>query len=88
MFGDSWWTVRIDNPTNAVTTILAVDVKAVDTNVIGVRPGAGRAIPVITDAAVQHFLAYVRFQRRNNGCWQRRRRTPVPGAPREQGGPE
>jgi hypothetical protein len=36
MFGDSWWTVRIDNPTNAVTIILAVDVKAVDTNVIDI----------------------------------------------------
>ena len=30
MFGDSWWTVRIDNATNAVTTILAGDVKAID----------------------------------------------------------
>ena len=32
MFGDSWWTVRIDNASNVVTTILAVDVKAIDGN--------------------------------------------------------
>jgi hypothetical protein len=43
MFGDSWWTVRIDNPTNAVTTILAVDVKAVDTKVIDITDGCRRA---------------------------------------------
>jgi hypothetical protein len=32
MFGDSWWTVRIDNASNAMTTILAVDVIALDAN--------------------------------------------------------
>jgi hypothetical protein len=32
IFGDSWWTVRIDNISNAVTAILGVDVTALDTN--------------------------------------------------------
>jgi hypothetical protein len=32
MFGDSWWTVRIDNASNAMTTLLAVEVTALDTN--------------------------------------------------------
>ena len=32
MFGNAWWTVKIENISNAVATILAVDVAAVDTN--------------------------------------------------------
>lgn len=32
MFGNSWWTVKIENVSNAVATILAVDVAAVDAN--------------------------------------------------------
>jgi hypothetical protein len=32
MFGDSWWTARIDNTGSAVATILAVDVTALDMN--------------------------------------------------------
>jgi hypothetical protein len=32
MFGDSWWTVRIDNASKTMTTILAVDVTALDAN--------------------------------------------------------
>ncbi len=36
MFGESSWTVRIDNASNAVTTILAVDVTALDINGIEV----------------------------------------------------
>jgi hypothetical protein len=43
MFGDSWWTVRIDNTSNAVTTILAVDVAALDPNGIQVPDGCGQA---------------------------------------------
>lgn len=39
MIGDSWWTVRIDNTSNGVTTILAVEVAALDTNGIQVRDG-------------------------------------------------
>lgn len=37
MFGDTWWTVRIDNTSSAVTTILAVDVAAFDAD--------GRQVP-------------------------------------------
>ena len=43
MFGDSWWTVRIDNTSNAVTTILAVDVVAVDADGIQVPDGCRQA---------------------------------------------
>lgn len=32
MFGNAWWTVKIENVSNAVATILAVDVVAVDAN--------------------------------------------------------
>jgi hypothetical protein len=32
MFGDSWWTVRIDNASKTLATILAVDVTALDAN--------------------------------------------------------
>lgn len=39
MFGDTWWTVRIDNTSNAVTTILAVDVAALDAEGIEVPDG-------------------------------------------------
>ncbi len=43
IFGDSWWTVRIDNTSNAVTTILAVEVKAVDNKGFEVRDGCEQA---------------------------------------------
>lgn len=32
MFGNAWWTVKVENVSNAVATILAVDVAAVDAN--------------------------------------------------------
>jgi hypothetical protein len=32
MFGDTWWTVRIENTSNAQATLLAVDVTALDIN--------------------------------------------------------
>ena len=32
MFGDSWWTVKIDNASNAEVTILGVDIAALDAN--------------------------------------------------------
>lgn len=32
MFGNAWWTVKIENISNAVATILAVDVEAVDSS--------------------------------------------------------
>jgi hypothetical protein len=43
MFGDSWWTVRIDNASNAMTTILAVDVKGIDANGFEVADGCRQA---------------------------------------------
>ena len=42
MFGDSWWTVRIDNASNAMTTLLAVEVTALDTNGFEVTVDAGK----------------------------------------------
>ena len=39
MFGGSWWTVSIENASNAMTTILAVEVKAMDTNGLEVPDG-------------------------------------------------
>jgi hypothetical protein len=39
MFGGSWWTVGVDNASNAVTTILDVEVKAIDTNGLEVPDG-------------------------------------------------
>lgn len=32
MFGNTWWTVKIENVSNSAATILTVDVSAVDTN--------------------------------------------------------
>ena len=43
MFGDTWWTVRIDNTSNAVTTILCVDVAAVDADGVEVPDGCRQA---------------------------------------------
>jgi hypothetical protein len=43
MFGDSWWTVRIDNTSNAVTALVAVDVEAIDANGIDVPGGCVQA---------------------------------------------
>jgi hypothetical protein len=43
MFGDTWWAVRIDNASNALTTIIAVDVTAPDTNGLEVPCGCGQA---------------------------------------------
>jgi hypothetical protein len=43
MFGDSWWTVRIDNASRAVMTVLSVDVEAIDANGIAIPNGCRRA---------------------------------------------
>lgn len=43
MFGDSWWTVRIDNRSNAAATIHAVAVKAIDANGVEVPDGCAEA---------------------------------------------
>jgi hypothetical protein len=39
MFGGSWWTVGIDNASNAIATILEVEVKAIGTNGLEVPDG-------------------------------------------------
>jgi hypothetical protein len=59
MFGDSWWTVRIDNASSAVTTILAVDVVALDANDFEVAHGCSQAPPSfpIQDAIAGHFVS-------------------------------
>jgi len=48
MFGDLWWTVRVDNASNTTTSIVGVDVKALDANGFevpgGCRP-ASRNVP-------------------------------------------
>jgi hypothetical protein len=48
MFGDLWWTVRVDNAGNTVASIVTVDVKAIDANGFevpgGCRPG-NRSVP-------------------------------------------
>ena len=43
MFGDSWWIVRIDNASNALATIVAVAVTAVDTNGVEIPGGCSQA---------------------------------------------
>jgi hypothetical protein len=43
MFGDSWWAVRIDNTSNAVAALLAVDVSAIDANGFEVPGGCAQA---------------------------------------------
>jgi hypothetical protein len=43
MFGDSCWAVRIDNASSAMTTILSVDVKAIDANGVEVSDGCRQA---------------------------------------------
>jgi hypothetical protein len=43
MFGDAWWAVRIDNASNALTTILAVEVTALDTDGVEIPGGCRQA---------------------------------------------
>jgi hypothetical protein len=52
MVGDTWWAVRIDNASNAVTTILEVDVTALDVNIFEVSHGCTQAPP----SATRHLL--------------------------------
>jgi hypothetical protein len=47
MFGETWWTVRIDNASDAVATILGVDVAAFDTMGFEVPHGCSRAAGVV-----------------------------------------
>jgi hypothetical protein len=63
MFGDLWWTVRIDNASNTMTMILAVNVKAINTNGVevvgGCRP-ADRNVPF--DQAFDRAARAVQFE--------------------------
>jgi hypothetical protein len=43
MLGDSWWAVRIDNASNRVTTLLAVNVIAVDEEGVEIPKGCQQA---------------------------------------------
>ena len=43
MFGDSWWTVRIDNASRAVMTLVSIDVEAIDANGIAIPDGCRQA---------------------------------------------
>jgi hypothetical protein len=43
MFGDSWWTVRIDNASRAMMTLVSVDVEAIDANGIAIPDGCRQA---------------------------------------------
>ena len=47
MFGETWWTVRIDNASGAVITMLGVDVAALDTNGFEVPHGCSRAAGMV-----------------------------------------
>ena len=62
MLGDSWWTVKIDNASNTVTTILAVDVTAIDANGVEVPDGcrqANNTVPVdqVFDRSIRAALS-------------------------------
>ena len=71
MFGDFWWTVRIDNARNTMTTILAVTVKAIDTSGFevfgGCRP-ANRNVPF--DRAFDRAVRAGQFESLRDGPHQ------------------
>ena len=43
MFGDSWWTIKIDNASNAEVAILTIDIVALDANGIEIPNGCSPA---------------------------------------------
>jgi hypothetical protein len=62
MLGDSWWAVRIDNASNRVTTLLDVNVVAIDTDGVEVPRGCRRvskAIPAdpVVDRSIRSALS-------------------------------
>ena len=71
MFGDLWWTVRVDNAGNTMTTILAVNVKAIDTSGCevpgGCRP-ASRNVPF--DQAFDRVARAVQLESLRDGPHQ------------------
>jgi hypothetical protein len=68
MFGDVWWTVRIDNASNTMTSIVAVDVTALDSDgcevLDGCRP-ASRNVPF--DEAFDRAARTVQFGSLHDG---------------------
>jgi hypothetical protein len=71
MFGDLWWTVRVDNASNTMASIVAVDVKALDTNGFevpgGCRP-ASRNVPF--DEAFDRAVRAVQLESLRDGRHQ------------------
>lgn len=47
LLGELWWTVRIDNASSAVTTILSVDVTAIDARGVEVSGGCRQATSIM-----------------------------------------
>ncbi|MGB9307254.1 MAG: hypothetical protein WCB92_27320 [Mycobacterium sp.] len=67
MFGDSWWTVRIDNASNAMATIVGVAVTAWDTNGFEITGGyrqANDGVPF--DQAFERAVSAARSESRKD----------------------
>jgi hypothetical protein len=56
-FGDSWWAVRIDNASNAIATILAVDVTALDVDGFEVPDGCRQADDTVSLQAFERAIS-------------------------------
>ena len=57
MFGETWWTVRIENGSNALTTLLRVDVHALDVDGLEVARGCEPANGTMTvDQALERSV--------------------------------
>jgi len=71
IFGDLWWTVRVDNASNTMASIVAVDVKALDANGFevpgGCRP-ASRNVPF--DEAFDRAARAVQLESLRDGSHQ------------------
>jgi hypothetical protein len=71
IFGDLWWTVRIDNASNTMTTILAVDVTALDTNGFEVLGGCRQASSTVPfDQPFDRAVRAVQFESLRDGSHQ------------------
>ncbi|MGB9223914.1 hypothetical protein [Mycobacterium sp.] len=67
MFGDSWWTVRIDNASNAMATILGVTVNALDANGFEIPGGYRQANDTVPfDQAFERAVSPARSESRND----------------------
>jgi hypothetical protein len=66
-----WWTVRIDNASNTMTTILAVDVTALDTNGFEVLGGCRQASSTVPfDQPFDRAVRAVQFESLRDGSHQ------------------